>query len=250
MNTDDMFIRRLQDLSNRSYQRGFTVYSDFLSPAEMTSFLREKKMFSNTKIHYYGGFPNAERQMIAFQANEFDEIAFPITCLGISPLQKKFAEELTHRDYLGAILNLGIERTMLGDIIVTNQTTYLFCKNSIASFIMDNCFRIRHTSVQVKEVCWDDVDYVQQYEEINGTVSSLRIDSILAVFSRMSRNKCLDLIHSEKVSSNHQLITSPHYTPKDKEIISVRGLGKFIYCGEDIRTTKKGRFYIKLLKYK
>ncbi len=250
MNTDDMLIKRLHDLANRAYGRGFTVFSDFLSATDLTMFYRERKKFVGAKSYCFGGFPDAERQMIAFSMDEYEDIIFPITCLRIMPVQKKFAGELTHRDYLGAILNLGIERTMLGDIMVTDQTAYLFCKNSIASFIMDNCFRIHHTSVKIEEVSWDEIDYVQQYEEITGTVSSLRMDSILAVFSRLSRSKCCDLIHAEKVISNQQLILSPHYTPKDQEIISVRGLGKFIYCEDETHVTKKGRFFIKLLKYK
>lgn len=252
MNNDEITVRRLLDLAHRADQRGIVTYSDFLSNNELQIYFNDKKQFNFVDVTMYGGFPEAERQVLAFSPKITwgGEPDYPIACLYITPAHKKFAEDLTHRDYLGAILNLGIERTMLGDILVTDNAAYLFCKDSIASFILKECIRIRHTTVRIEQIKCNEISYVQQYEEISGTVSSLRLDSILTICTRLSRGKCTDLIHAEKVFCNHKLILSPHYTPADGEIISIRGIGKFVFCREETKVTKKGRNFIKLLKYK
>lgn len=252
MENDNILKRRFMDLANRAHQRGIITYSDFLSDGDLQIYFRVKSNFDFVNTAMYGGYPDAERQIISFLpcVQPLNELIYPISCLEIAPVHKKFAEDLTHRDYLGAILNLGIERTLLGDILVTEHVAYLFCKSSIASFIIEQCCRIRHTTVVVREVDFTQVSYKKEFEEVSGTVSSLRLDSILTVCTKLSRGKCTELIRSEKVFVNHRLITSPHYTPSDEDIISIRGVGKFIFCQEEARMTKKGRFFIKLMKYK
>lgn len=251
MNTEEIIIRRLLDLAKRAEQRSIITYSDFLSDGDISLFLSKQKDFSFVNYNFYGGREESERNMIAFipKDNCYSDLIFPITCIEIQSTYKKFAEQLSHRDYLGAILNLGIERSLLGDILVTNQATYLFCKDSIASFILGECTRIRHTVVTVREIDFYSIDYEQQYTEIAGTVSSLRIDSIVSVCTKISRSKSVDLIHGEKVFCNHRLITSPHFSPGDNDIISIRGYGKFRIDSDSIKETKKGRYYIKILKY-
>ncbi len=252
MEKDVVLKRRLLDLANRAYQRGITTYSDFLSNGDMQVYFGEKSSLNFVNTAMFGGYEGAERQIISFspKENPADIDDYPITCLEITPAHKKFAEDLTHRDYLGAILNLGIERTLLGDILVTEYAAYLFCKSSIASFIMEECIKIRHTTVMVKEIQFQDISYEQKFEEISGTVSSLRLDSILTVCTRLSRGKTSELIRCEKVFINHRLVTSTHYIPSDGDVISVRGIGKFVYSDTDTHLTKKGRQFIKLLKYK
>lgn len=252
MENDIILKRRLMDLANRSHQREIITYSDFLSDGDLQVYFHDKNNFDFVNTAMFGGYSEAERQIISFspKTQPVNELFYPISCLEITPVHIKFAEDLTHRDYLGAILNLGIERTLLGDILVTEHVAYLFCKSSIASFIIEQCCRIRHTTVVVKEVDFKRISYKKEFEEVTGTVSSIRLDSILAICTRLSRGKCNDLIRSEKVFVNHRLILSPHYTPTNGEIISIRGVGKYIFCQEETRVTKKGRIFIKLLKYK
>ena len=119
--------KRLMDLAQMAYKRGIVTYSDFLNLNELNIFqgIRPKLSFLTTES--FGGYEFAERQMAAFLP---DTLVFcpeyPIACLKISPLQKKFSEKLTHRDYLGAILNLGIDRSRNGDILVEETYAYVF----------------------------------------------------------------------------------------------------------------------------
>ena len=111
--------KRFLDLAETAYQRGIVTYSDFLNLNEQHIFHSIRPRLSYIQAESFGGYEAAERQMAAFvpDAPMFCP-KYPIACIKIEPLQKKFAEKLAHRDYLGALLNLGIERSKTGDILV------------------------------------------------------------------------------------------------------------------------------------
>ncbi len=176
------------------------------------------------------------------------EYEYPISILKISPLQKKFSEKLGHRDYLGSILNLGIERSKLGDILVEDEYAILFVQESLESFMIDELTRIRHTSVIVERMELQEFSYTPKVEEIKGSVSSVRLDSLLALAFHSSRSKLVAYIEGGKVFVNGKLVTSNGYQVKENDIISVRGLGRFRYK-ETSSQTKKGRCFVTVELY-
>ena len=137
----------------RSQNRGVYFYSDFLNLYEQTVLYDEIKR----DVTLYGGFPEAERKIACFgNENEFGyEPNPPIKIICIKPLSKKFSDDLTHRDFLGSLIGLGIKRETLGDIIITENVGYVFCLEGISQFIIDNLFKVKHTSVSC-EIC-DDI---------------------------------------------------------------------------------------------
>ena len=163
-------------------------------------------------------------------------------------MQKKFSETLSHRDYLGAILNLGLERSKIGDIVVQDDFAILFVHQSLESFVQDELKRIRHTSVITEVENFQDFSYSPKIEEKKGTVSSLRLDSLLALAFSSSRTKLVAYIENGKVFVNGKLITSNGYQIKDSDIISVRGLGRFQYKGM-VSQTKKSRYFVTIHLY-
>lgn len=130
--------KHFRDLARTAYQRGIVVFSDFLNLNELNIFQSLRPEFSYLKMENFGGYELAERQIAIFrpEAPVF-YTDYPICCLKITPLNVKFAESLNHRDYLGAILNLGLERTCLGDILVEDDAAYLFCLERMADFIRE-----------------------------------------------------------------------------------------------------------------
>lgn len=173
----------------------------------------------------------------------------PFDCMKIAPVNRKFAEELTHRDYLGAIMNLGIERSMLGDIVMKDGNAYVFVLKKMSRYLVENLTTIRHTTI-FAEVTEDAGEILKpEFEEIVGTVSSIRLDSIVALCGRLSRTKAAAYIEAEKVFINGQVATNVSRNLKDGEIISVRGVGKFKFDSAGGQT-KKGRTVVTLLKYK
>lgn len=187
--------------------------------------------------------------MVAFLPDAFCyEYFYPISVLKIRPLQKKFSEALSHRDYLGAVLNLGIERSKIGDILVQEDSAILFVHQSLEQFIQDELKRIRHTSVMAEPENFEKFSYTPQIEEKKGTVSSLRLDSLLALAFSSSRTKLVPYIENGKVFVNGKLITSNGYQIKQDDIISVRGLGRFQYK-EMLSQTKRGRYLVTIHLY-
>ena len=244
-----MLQKRLIELSKIAYQRGIVTYSDFLNLNELNILHTTPKSEFHSCYETFGGYDFSERQMVAFLPDALCyEKNYPITTLRIEPLQKKFSEKLTHRDYLGSILNLGIERCKLGDILVEEDSALIFAHKSMEKFLLEEVTRIRHTSVFVQVEDNREFIYQPSVKEISGTVSSLRLDSLLALAFASSRSKLVAYIEAGKVFVNGKLITSNGYQIKEDDIISVRGLGRFQYKST-LSQTKKGRYYVTIHLY-
>ena len=244
---EKLLLKRVTELANISYLRGVPTFSDFLTLAEQNIVSQLSANMPPIIFKMIGGYNLAERRVAAFYPDDNFADVSPIVSLKISPLNKKFSEELTHRDYLGALINLGIDRSVLGDIVVDKDSAYLFCLEKISSFIISELTRIKHTPVMAVIEEFDDTANVNK-EEISGTVSSLRIDSMLSLVTNISRSKAVTYIEEAKVFVNGKLITSNSYQLKENDIISVRGIGKFQYK-EISGVTKKGKYYVVVDKY-
>ena len=241
--------KHFRDLARTAYQRGIAVFSDFLNLNELNIFQNLRGEFSYLETETFGGYELAERQIAVFRPEAPVFYAdYPVKCLKITPLNAKFAEDLNHRDYLGAVLNLGIDRACLGDILVEEDAAYLFCLELMADFIRDNLIRIRHTSVYVEQVEAENFHYEPKYKEVSGTVASVRLDKLLALAFNASRSSLTGLIEGGKVFVNGKLVTSNGYEPKEGDLISVRGMGRFRFR-ETGGQSKKGREYVILWRY-
>lgn len=241
--------KHFRDLARTSYQRGIVVFSDFLNLNELNIFQSLRGEFSYLETETFGGYELAERQIAVFRPEAPVFYAdYPVKCLKITPLNAKFAEDLNHRDYLGAVLNLGIDRACLGDILMEEDAAYLFCLERMADFIRDNLTRIRHTSVYVEQVEAENFHYEPKYKEVSGTVASVRLDKLLALAFNASRSSLTGLIEGGKVFVNGKLVTSNGYEPKEGDLISVRGMGRFRFRGTGGQS-KKGREYVILWRY-
>ncbi len=250
MNKEEiMFQKRLMELSKIAYQRGIVTFSDFLNLNELNILHTTPKTELHTGYVTFGGYEHSERQMVAFLPDALCyDYVYPISIVKISPLNSKFSDKLSHRDYLGAILNLGIDRCKIGDILVEEKFAVLFVHQSLDNFIKDELTKIKHTSVMVTNEDIQNFTYVPKTKEIKGTVSSVRLDSLLALAFSSSRSKLVAYIEGGKVFVNGKLITSNGYQVKENDIVSVRGLGRFCYQ-EIMSQTKKGRYYVTLQLY-
>lgn len=254
----DIISKRLNDLANTAYLRGIPTFTDFLDLGQQTQyieFIMSNKM-PPVKTCLNGGLlfiensdDYLERKLACFYPEDMEyDINYPISILEVRPVSKKFADDLNHRDFLGALMNLGIERCLLGDILVTEGRAYIFVLSKMADFICENLFRIKHTSVNVTVCDNYDFDYTPSFKEEKGSVASGRIDGIIAFAFNMSRNEAALFISSGKVYVNGRETVSKSHMLKYGDIVSVRGKGRFIF-DEVVATTKKGRYFIKIRKY-
>ena len=147
--TQDVTLRHLLDLCRRSEKVRAWQYSGFLSPAEQDDLLRSREA-AGFSFSLTGGYDQAERKILAAgDEAEMGPPEPPIRVLSVAPKSEKFAEELTHRDYLGAILALGIERSLIGDILVRDHRAWFFCLDAIAELLTVSLTQVRRTAVTV-----------------------------------------------------------------------------------------------------
>ncbi len=234
--------KRFDELSQRANERGYTVFSDFLGLSEISEL---SAMRFSASVTLWGGYEEAERCVACFGDRDYfnDNSDYPIKCILIKPVNQKFADSLSHRDFLGSLMGLGIRREVLGDIIINENCGYLFCLDTIADYIIENLTQVRHTTVKCEITEKIPADVLPQPENREIIVSSERLDVIVSAIYKMSRSQVLPIFHTEKVFVNGAVKTSPSATLNIDDKVSVRGFGRFIYKGV-LRTTKKDRLVI------
>ncbi len=237
--------KRLAELSGKSYTHNIYTYTGFLSMAEQDVFYGMPSEEKASGYRLSGGREGCERQMIQFGSPKtlgYEE-PFPIACLAVKPLMEKFADDLNHRDYLGALMNLGIDRAAIGDIFVEGKSAYLFCTEKIAPYLMENLNKVKHTDVACVLADAGKELPVKEPEMICFTVASERVDGLIAKIYRLSRSQSLDLLKGRKVYINGRLNENSSYGMKKGDMVSVRGYGRFLYYGAD-HETKKGKWSV------
>lgn len=250
MNKEETLLqKRLIELARTAYIRGIITFSDFLNLNELNILHTTPKHLFQSQYVTYGGYGLSERQMVAFLPDAlYYAFQYPFRILEIQPLNRRFSEELGHRDYLGAVMNLGIERCKLGDIMIDGEKALLFVREELADYVIENLTRIKHTSVQVHTAPELAASYEPRYEELKGTVASVRLDSVLSLAYPLSRSKLTAYIEGGRVFVNGKLITSNGYRLKEGDIISVRKMGRIVYDGV-LSETKKGRYLAAIRRY-
>ncbi|MDE6875370.1 MAG: RNA-binding protein, partial [Lachnospiraceae bacterium] len=173
---------------------------------------------------------------------------YKIRMVQIRPSNIKFAENLTHRDYLGAILNLGIDRDKTGDILFAEDAVYLSCDPVIADFLCENLTRVRHTAVRAALSDQSGALPARATLTLHANVASPRLDAVVGAAFQASRSSMSGLICGGKVFVNGRETMQGSYMLKTGDVVSVRGYGKFRYAGQG-SMTKKGRLNITLEKY-
>ena len=232
--------KRLVELAERSYSHSVYTFTPFLGLSEQQAFYDIRQELSYVGCGMEGGSPLCERKMIRFgsEANLGYEEEYPIACLKIEPLTPKFAEALSHRDFLGAIMNLGIERDTIGDIFVQEKSAVLFCQESMAPYLLDYLEQVKHTHVRCSMT--EAVVELQSpsLESVTLSVASPRIDGVVSKLYNIARSQSLELFRAGRVFVDGRLMENNSYALKNGNSVTVRGFGKFIYTGEQGETRK------------
>ncbi len=246
---EQLFCRRLQELADMCDRRGIPTYSNFLNLNEQSLFWQMQPELSYVSCTLEGLHPMAERKIACFRPKGAGrEMPAPLSVVKILPQNARFAEELSHRDYLGTLLGLGIERKKIGDIFIHEQAAYVVCTSGLEEFICKNLFRIRHTTVTCELAAPQDIQFELKFRQMSGSVASFRIDALIAMAFRLSRSKAAELIAGEKAFVNGKLTTSSGAVLKEGDIVSVRGMGRFLFCSQG-NVTKKGRYFAEVNVY-
>ena len=250
MDDVELLKKRFIELANKSYNSGIFLFTDFLGLMEQSVFNEVKRVISPLPYSVFGGAEGAERVMIRFGSEEeFGySVPFPIVCIKAEPVSQKFADKLTHRDFLGALLNLGIERSTLGDIPIVNNVGYIFAKEDIASFIISELTRVKRTDVRLSIVCEIPNGELYKTERRKIQANGERLDAVIAKVFSLSRDEGQSLFSKKLVFVDGRACENTSYIPKRGERISVRGYGRMVYLGYE-STSKKGKLNIEVDLY-
>ena len=240
-------MHRVEELSSRSLDRGVYTQTRFLTEGEI-AFISSLKL--PLAPCFEGGFSEAERCVAVFGSEEDLYYSWDntIVLLQICQPDPKFAKKLTHRDFLGAILNLGIERDLIGDILVHENTGYVFCLRQIAPYLTENLKRVGSSTVslQILNTLPEDVSVQTVAEEV--VSASPRLDAVVSAVFHISRSEGKNLVEREKVSVKGRLVSDPGRALIPGERVSVRGYGRFYFDGET-GETRSGRSRIAVRRF-
>ena len=146
-------------------------------------------------------------------------------------------------------MNLGIERELVGDIIIKEPDAYVYCLSHIADYICDNLDSIKHTHIRCT-ICTDEIEAIKpELEEIRIIAASKRIDAVVASLTRLSRSNSNELFTSKKIFLNGICTENKSQNLKKDDVLVIRGHGKYIFIGDEAET-RKGRSYLTLMQYK
>lgn len=250
MEKEELFKKLIIDRANRAYNSGVYTFTPFLDmyQSDVVHSLESKLNF--VPVTFFGGKADCERLMVRFGDEEmmgYDE-HFPIDCIKISPLLQKFADKLSHRDFLGALMNLGIERDTMGDIVIRDNMAFLFCQTNMSDFIIRNLDKVKHTSVKCEKCVYSEDENTEQGLEQLIQVSSPRLDAMIAKTYNFSRELSAQTIIAQKVFVNGRLNENVSAHIKEGDIISVRGKGRFTVLSLS-GMSKKGKYNIMVEKF-
>ena len=242
--------KRFLELARKSYNSGIYTFTDFLGLGEQSAFHEIERDIIGIPYTAFGGTEGCERVMIRFGSEELCgyEMPFPISIVLCQPLSDKFAEKLSHRDFLGAILNLGIDRSILGDIAIVDNRAYLFVKEGMAEFVADSLSKVRKTSVKCSIVDSAPEGDLYNTKEVRVQAVGERIDALVAKVFSISRDDSATLFSRGLVFISGKCCESVSHKLKAGDIVSVRGYGRFIYRGIEGHT-KKGKLNILIEQY-
>ncbi len=242
MDEAKLLLSRLDDLVyNCEY--GSCSCLGFLNELECSvavSYLKNK----GVEYTLYGGYENATRVYVCVTFDS--EPDFPITALKI---KSKGSKELTHRDYLGSLMGLGIKRECVGDIVKTSENeAVIFVRSDVAEHVIRELDKVGRESVIVSEYTGTTDGLGSVTEELSLIVTSMRIDNLVSACINSSRAEAVKLISADKVFVNYMQVSKPSLTISENDVITIRGFGKYI-IGALSGRTKRDRLVIKVLHY-
>ncbi|MEE1014178.1 MAG: YlmH/Sll1252 family protein [Clostridia bacterium] len=248
MDTDEkLLLSRAEDALRLAEKRYGVKTLGFLTPRERIFLEKHLLASGDMQVFYDGGYEEAERTLLvcapAFLTPCREEYLAVLECTG------REISGLTHRDYLGSLMGLGIVRESIGDILVTEEKAFLFVRPEQTDYILQNLTKIGRCGVRLRVCSAEETEIPQRpTKDINTTVSALRLDSVLAAAIGVARGKSAELIRAGLVTVNWEPVEEVSRTLKEGDMLSVRGYGRM--CLSRVGgVTRKGRCSVTISRY-
>lgn len=249
---DRMLLQQFFDKYEVSQERCYLTHTRFLDLRERTLCTRAAQETGiQGRTVFWGGYADAERVMALFLPDYLtaeDAVAPEGSPLALLRAEKSPADSLSHRDYLGALMGLGIERAVLGDIVLHADGADLFVIEDMAEFILMNFLRAGRKRVTLSRIPLTAFRSPETEEQVGeGSVASLRLDSVAALIFRLSRTQVQERIAQGTVFLNQMQCIKPDAEIAPGDRITVRGLGRARVL-ERGGVSRKGRLFIRFAR--
>lgn len=237
-------VLNLYEKYELAYKKDILVFSSGFYPPNIWTFFENNFKHKDFKIENNGFFYEAERRMVSF--NNYYDTSFPYKVIQVKNTSK--FNKLNHRDYLGAILSLGIKRNKLGDLLVKDDCCYFPVSEEIADFILINLTSVGRVSCKTKIV--ENISEIPsaEFKEEIILIQSPRVDSVVSKLAKISRSKAQELIEEGKVLLDYNVTREKSMEIAEDCRITIRGIGKFIISNV-VGNSKSGKIKLLIKKY-
>lgn len=252
-------IAHILDLKEKAASDSIITSSSFLSVDELSDVIKLQNVNNKyVNTFYYGGYDEAERRVAVFIPEFYgvdeDSLEEFLNENGYNPLDLLYIKKdkftaLSHRDYLGALMGLGLKREVAGDIIVNEDGCSLFCLKSVSAYIAENLKQAGRGSVSVTIADKNDLKQsCSETETVFSSVASMRLDCLVAAAFKLSRPSAADAVRQGLIYVNSVQIFKNDFTLKTGDKLVLRGKGKVV-IGEITGNSKKGRIHLNIKRY-
>lgn len=252
---DRIFIGFILDKINFVSTRNKIEHTNFLSMNQIALAENFLKRIKYTNYKMWGGFDNAERKVLILYPEKLNETMIAKNynkIMGVIRIKLPETEygKYSHRNYLGGIIKLGLDREKIGDILVENDGADIIVINDTKKFLIKELpmlKRFEYSNISDEKI--ENLNCSEpNIEEIKIIVPSLRLDNFVSDLARTSRNKAIEIIRNERVFINGKVEVKISKQVKIEDIITIRGKGRFVV--KDIEgTTRSGRSIVSVSKY-
>lgn len=232
----------LRDLEEKSARWHTHTASHFLNEEEVSAM--QKEFPPSAFIRYDGGYPDARKRKVIFLYDEEDDFS-DVVCLQ-AHVDQRF-RRIGHRDMLGAVLSLQVERSTFGDFWLEDDMLYFYTEEEMADFFIWNLTKINQLNVHLERTDSRPVQHFRM-RSFTAVAASERADALVAALAHVSRARAAEMIRMGMVSLNHEPLAAGDEVCDNNVTISIRGTGRFIYLGYE-RKTKAGRIAAQFQQY-
>ncbi len=245
---DAKLLRRIEELQQRCRQRQQITYTDFLD-VHTAAQIQQLPEFHQTNHIFSGGYADADRKILFFLPDWQEKDTFyPELLLKLLKITPAASQGLTHRDYLGSLLALGVKREKIGDILVLTDCAEVIILPSLLPYLTSNLAHIGRTSAIAAEIPFEELVLPQRhFSTTTRTVARLRCDSVLAAAFSLSRSEAVSAIMKGLVTVNHLSEDKPDRLLPSECMLSIRGKGRVQIKAEADRS-RKGRIFIHIIR--
>ena len=254
MDPNQLLESKIRDRIRQSREGFYITTTGFLNLHEQSSALPLMREAKDLLTFFYGGYEDAERRMLIIAPKELAETPEDALAMGdyirvIEVDAVKGGRPLTHRDYLGSMLGLGIDRSVTGDILVGENGADILAKPEIADFLLQEYHMVGHTDVRLREKSLDELALPEKkFQIVRDTLASLRLDNVLSSAFRISRNEAAKAIRTGLVFVDHAEMTKNDYRVDEGAVLILRGKGK-ARLREVGGESRKGRIWVEFERY-